>query len=599
MPETFWTIEVEGGEEKSCADWGINYESMERRLKSQSVSTVTMRATVQDWKAAPLFAEGAILIFRQDREVDRFDEHAFTGGSKWFYGRVTGLPRQASGRRQSMDYVVSDPWYWLDNVVFRQSWREWDQTYSSPGVPADSYVTKYTTHVLLPFKRGVSTWDILKTDDQIIEALEFARTLAVPPAPMLIGTVQTRPAGYDGGTVPLNEYRDIVCSEVVKHMLKWSPDAVTWFDYTTALPTFHCKRWADLPAVTIPCGGDSGVIINASLRPCYELQRPATQFFFEKQNTVGDKILAFNTEQIWPASATGFEVKGVVQTFDLQGFKLSIQKSDVTVSPLEHDDADLPTRVEWWKNHHQFLKDIRISDIVVTDVESDETLSLPNELDEKGMIADWMLNGEDAVEVEDIEIRARISYKRWADDAHTVLESDPAASNTTYPIAVKLTSTDAITQLYTNSEVTQQQEPEPLGLARFFQEALQVLHWEGSLTIKERQIANRIGLGNRVNVSGGPTDLMTMNAMVTEILDNVGRRETTVTFGPPPWLSAQDMIAVMQVNRRQRFRFTSPQTAQTGQTDVGGSVNLSGRVGRPNSTGGMGGGSSHPPTWLV
>jgi hypothetical protein len=37
-------------------------------------------------------------------------------------------------------------------------------------------------------------------------------------------------------------------------MLRWSPDAVTWFDYGTSPPTFHCRRRGELATVNVDVG---------------------------------------------------------------------------------------------------------------------------------------------------------------------------------------------------------------------------------------------------------------------------------------------------------------------------------------------------------
>ncbi len=71
----------------------------------------------------------------------------------------------------------------------------------------------------------------INTGQQIIEALNWARQAARHEAmaapPFQIGEVT--PA-LD---VPIDEVRDITCAEVIHKMLRWSPDAVCWFDYTT------------------------------------------------------------------------------------------------------------------------------------------------------------------------------------------------------------------------------------------------------------------------------------------------------------------------------------------------------------------------------
>ena len=42
------------------------------------------------------------------------------GSTRWFLGRVTQTP--ASGSAQNQSYTLSGPWWYLDNLTYRQEW---------------------------------------------------------------------------------------------------------------------------------------------------------------------------------------------------------------------------------------------------------------------------------------------------------------------------------------------------------------------------------------------------------------------------------------------------------------------------------------------
>src|SRR5262249_34743621 len=88
----------------------------------------------------------------------------------------------------------------------------------------------------------------LTTGQQILAALDWCLAPFVNanvPPPFQIGRITPNV------DVPIDEVRDITCAEVIHKMLRWSPDAVTYFDYTTTPPTFHCLRRADMNIVNL------------------------------------------------------------------------------------------------------------------------------------------------------------------------------------------------------------------------------------------------------------------------------------------------------------------------------------------------------------
>lgn len=111
---------------------------------------------------------------------------------------------------------------------------------------------------------------------QIIEALNWAlKPFATSGQfPFQIGTVSPNV------DCPIDEVRDITCAEVIHKMLRWTPDAVTWFDYSTSPPTFNCKTPQRTRVRRAGCG--QHLNFHAETRRRGEKMKPEEQRLFEK-----------------------------------------------------------------------------------------------------------------------------------------------------------------------------------------------------------------------------------------------------------------------------------------------------------------------------
>lgn len=245
-----WTITY-SGTEKTLADWGLTQAV--RSLASQDDDTLSFVADGAPVDGAPLFPIKSTLILKRNRTQD--SGGVWSGGAIWFQGLVTQIPRRGDPSAESNSYKVSGPWWYLRTRVFEKVFH----VFSAWTVPNDPttlpiLISKTFSHCFLMVDQTVAQPDPtlgygkLNTGQQLIEALNWALkpfTDASAAPPFQIGTVTPN---LD---VPIQEVRDITCAEVVRMCLRWSPDAVTWFDYTTSPPTFNCKRRADFAPVNV------------------------------------------------------------------------------------------------------------------------------------------------------------------------------------------------------------------------------------------------------------------------------------------------------------------------------------------------------------
>jgi len=240
-----WTIAC-NGVEKSPANWGVAH--LTRKLVSQGVDELAFRATGSASDSPPAFPHGAMVVLSRNRSLD--SGGGFSGGTPWFQGIVTQVPRLGAPDTEGLAYKVAGPWWYLENLVFHQPYQNVFLGFSTPGNPNSTpiYGPAHSSHLFLNQAPITGFLARINTGRQIIDALNWALkpfTDALAAPPFQIGAVT--PA-LD---VPIDEVRDITCAQVIHKMLRWSPDAVTWFDYTTSPPTFNCKRRADMTTVNL------------------------------------------------------------------------------------------------------------------------------------------------------------------------------------------------------------------------------------------------------------------------------------------------------------------------------------------------------------
>jgi hypothetical protein len=233
-----WTIAY-NGTEKLLADWGL--ARVTRTLVSQGLDELAFAAEGSAADAAPLFPFRSTITLWRNRTAGG---GSFTGGQQWFAGLITQTPRAGSPQSESMQYKAVGPWWYLENRVFQQAYENIFLGFAVAGDPTTAMFGQATSsHLFL--NQGLSSSALVKITNgqQIIEALNWALKPFVDASAALPFRIGNVTPNVD---VPIDEVRDITCAEVIHKMLRWSPDAVTYFDYTTNPPTFNCVRRQDM-----------------------------------------------------------------------------------------------------------------------------------------------------------------------------------------------------------------------------------------------------------------------------------------------------------------------------------------------------------------
>lgn len=602
---SYWTIKRAGDAlEQSVADWGIEHGSMQRQKRSAAIGTLSFVTVPTAFDADPVLDEGDVVTVYRGRE---FTGETWTGGTRWFHGTVRRIvrDRQANGFHFHK-FLVQDTWYQFEQANYLQKVYFWDGTLDEDGHAVASYTQDFTRMVLLPFDRIAG---MITTEAQVQSIIDYCRTDVIPPIDLTVGTISLAPGGFSGGTVPLREYQGPKVIETLTYMLHWNPDAVAWIDDSTEPSTFHAVKWSALESVTIPLGTGAYIPEAVTIEPLTDLQADGVVFQFRKTNEVDGESSLYITQQSWPGTLTGRELGVVCDTFDLQGFKQTILRSEVEVADLNANHATTALKVAWWQANDRLLSDPLVSDVAISDVKFFVDGVELSEVEAAALVAAkprYLLDGEitdwmeaDGVTFQEVEIRGQAQFKKWTTAEQTTIDEDLIASGKFRTVNVTgIIATNALTQTYSTVELVQDQESEPAGLARWFYESTSVLHYAGQIVITEAEIADRISVGQRLNLSGGRAEWETMNAMVTAVDNDVGAGTTTVTFGPPRFLGVRDLIEYLRINRVQGRRLTGASTVQTGKLPAGNKITQSGARARRNTTSSSpGGGGSSSWNW--
>jgi hypothetical protein len=546
-----WQLAIDGGESRSLADWGIT--NVRRALVSQGMDIVTFAADGKAFDANEDFPYGTQLSIFKD-------------GVRWFAGTVTKVPRQASRSSESLTYEVSGPWYWLDQIMFKLVWQFRSQ--NGGGIIT---VPLPSTHLILNVLSGV----VVSTGTMITAALAYA---IFRGAPMQIGVISP------SLVPPLDEVRDITCAEVIRKMLRWHPNCVTWFDYSTMpYPTFHCRSDGELVVrpLAIPPERDRPIATPFptvyDINPLYDWQRPSVCINYERKNTIDGKEYIQMLQDIAPVGATGNEIGALTATVDLMGQKSTTVTADLeTVAvPDGGTDAD---KLQWLLNHCEEMQDPKIKDLKITDFKRQAiSNNYPNELT-GGQIADWMpfLSEDDVVLVT---------------ATYNVYDGGQQLLGQTKLFKIKFKATTAQSGTYSTSGVEDYGDPIPVGVAAYLYNQVKDLKYGGSFSLEEEElrVPPAVGMGNVVSLGVSPfrPEWLTMNALVQQVSEELDTGRTTITFGPPQHLGVADLIELTRINRTRR-RETPRDAIQSGQNQGLNQLELGKRT--PNNVTGAGDG---------
>ena len=494
-----WTLES-GSINDTFAALGLG--NLRRTLISQGADVVRFEAPGAAFDGTALVAYDDTVTIKKD-------------GVTWFLGRCNTLPRQGDPGSESISYEIVGPWWYLDHRVYEQSWQLWDTDAGSLQATNKSRV------ILCQNAAGAR----VTSGAQITDAVNFAISKG---APIALGTVDP------DIQIPWEESVDIMCAEVIIRMLKWSPDCVCWFDYSTATPTFHCRKRSNLSSASLAVTAGSPAQ-SISITPRCDLQVPGVTLKYEKTHT--DAGVAYETIEEDTAGDTD-EFDALVSTIQLAGS----EKTYVTqVVETSNKPATWIVKA-WWKARDTSIADIADADMTIHDGASSGVEGYPRIL-ESGVIHEWM-----SVDIEEVTASAQIDFKIKDAGADNVNERKNEKLST------NLIMTNATTGTYRRLDSWVSGEATPVGLAQSIYDAWNQLQYDGQFMLLEDEVSSTVHPGKKLNLTGGVAAWASMNALIAQVTEDVDMGLTTITFGPMRHLGPDDLVALL---RRFRTRMKS------------------------------------------
>ncbi|MDR0728431.1 MAG: hypothetical protein LBF21_02385 [Puniceicoccales bacterium] len=506
-----WSLTYQN-QRRSFADWGISRAT--RVLKNQATDTLTLE---RDGEYPGAFAFGEPIRIHRGEEL-------------WFQGIVTETPSFDRARKAHQRCIISGPWWFLEQTIYQQKWKESSDTSSEDSPLQDVY----KSHLILGQDENGQALSLGQQIGDVLAYLSQEAGVAIALDPQLDLPI----------FIPYDECKDLSCAEVIRRLLRWAPDTVSFFDYTGETPCLYLKRQSQLEALSLDLKDPRLGLQELRVRPRHDLQIPAVVLKFEKTHTVNGRVWSTLETQAWPAGADGTAPRSLVMTIELEGSRATYVRQKIGSEPI-----DLHS-VSWWKAHLPGLENISAEAITVE--EAERTGELPRELTE-GSVASWMnASAETAL------IQARISY---TSDEESVYRKR---------VTVKLRTTDALPKTYQFLSAYTSEEDAPSGLAEQLYAGVSPLTFEGQLHLETREVSGH-PMGKKLNLLGGDTAWATMQAAVQEVTEELGSGRTQIRFGPAQHLGAADLVELTRSNRH-RFSVRNALARSSGEAEGSGCV---------------------------
>ena len=542
---SIWTLSCSAGAYTSWTDISTRpISNLRRVLVSQAPDRLSFDYTAL-YDADAVFPYGSTLSLRRD-------------STTVFVGLVQEPTRSADGATERLSYLVLGPWHNLAQCVYLQSWKEWD-------TGSSALVSASRSRVILGQSAAGAA---ITTGAQITDALNacIARyTADGQAAPFAIGTID--PAAY----FPWSEERDVMCAEVIQRCLRHHPDAVTWFDYSTSPPTFHCRTRANLTAVSIPASAAGGAAaLNIVARR--DLQVSGVRCRFESTHEADGNTYSTLTDQ---TAGDVLDPTSVFCTIELAGSRLTTLAQVLTTESWPSDLTDK----DWWSDHDPAVRKaiadygaaaVTITDVTVKDSEGNTiNRGVYDHILLEGQIHPWMtvldIEGTVSGTVNVVVLGAKPD-PAYPDAGNLQVEQRKEIRTFT----LTLTNADANSgKTYRKVALAVSGESAPTNFAAALYAAWSQLQYQGSLTLHQSEALAATYFGRKVNVTGARSEWTTMAAIVQSLDEHLDTGRTVVTFGPARHISPDDLITLLRAVRARpvaygwNLRVTGAEGAET------------------------------------
>jgi hypothetical protein len=376
-----------------------------------------------------------------------------------------------------------------------------------PPADAEQFANAWTAHVVLCQQL---TNEAMDTAAQLAEIVDYA---AAAGAPLALGDVP------DGVFPPFSEGTSLTCAQAISQLLRWTPDAVTWFDYGANPPLLHCTRRAAASAVALAV--HDGVKVSANeLVPRHDLLRAGVVIIYSR----GNDLVKTDTA---PAGVVPQAVNVAVMTIELGAGGTSFANYHVDYAPINVGDP------AWWRLKIPKLKDAEELEITA--------------VDKPGSFIREVVGGSFPPGINGARTGTITGVA-----SYTLKNAKGALSQyEKVPLSITLNGTNFVQQDWAISTGGTAPEPVPVGLAAELWAAISELQYDGAITLAERECNPAAWQpGQLLNLTGGRPEWAAARAQLQAVAFDLDTGQTTLTLGPGPLLAAEDLVELMRAARQ-------------------------------------------------
>lgn len=435
----------------------------------------------------------------------------FLDGARKFAGSCCDISASIAGSREIFTYTFKNAWLDLQEMPFLQEWLCVGMS-DTEFKPFNVLKSKNLFGLDYEGKR-------VNSASHIAEIIDYASKNGVS---ISLGDCEA------STQFPSYEIRDLTCEQALLKILKWSPDIVSYFDYTQNPPALNLKKRSLLPEKNPPIGK----IKSLNYAPCRDLQVENVNIIYERTHTIDGETYSSFESDTYPSSDNANLKNCLSFTVELSG-----KRANTLVQKIEAENIDTDSP-DWWKSKAPFLNEYEGCIISIDNVK--RVSSLPRELI-SGTVMEWMLKS-----VERDIITADVSIYK---DNSKIL---------TKKITIKLIATDASNQTYSNVSVTQYSEPTPVGVAKNLYESLCDLQYKGSMSLIDESGENY--LASKLKMEG-----KFENAVVYESRLDLFSKNLTLNFGPQKYLQGADFVELYRIPKG---RLASANTSRNSAKEI-------------------------------
>jgi len=578
-PTINWYVSPDGLTWQLCADAGIENPVLTYRTNGCDELTFKLAG---DFLQAQPYAYLSSFYLAQGTTIDGVTTYVCK-----LAGTVTFVPRNGASAEEDLQYIVSGPWWWLEQITYAQYFNRWNGSaqaaIGSPRVVLGQRVNVATGLVtsLTPIDAGAQISDIID--------FAIAPIGATSGAPMVRGTIDTL------ATLPISEHTNLRCADGIRQCLRLQPDTCCYFDYNNRnvsgvpVPKFYCRKPANLSAVNIPILATDADTVR--MTPRYDLQIPGVVIFYEQTNTVNGQAC---TQIILDQAGTIADPRCAKLLFPLQGGSTTTVQQQITAPPYPGAplDGSQAATLSWWQAAVPWLAQIASqpgyvsTDLAITSISRSGTHGYGFYLTE-GQIHPWMtniLNVHSEVEtwtatvsytkrgtngIEEKVTGKQVTVTKLSTDGagYIGIHSGPSGSpdySYLYQTEASQVSGDVVPPLHPNAG----------SVADALFASWSRLQWDGTFNLVEQEPTFAAMPGNLVNLTGGLAAWSTMAANVQDVTVDIQSGTTKVRVGTCGRLEADSLVALWRAAHFWRYSYSLPTSmfnGSSGDTVTGGS----------------------------